>query len=299
MSASPPKASSDTVLVHEADDVGVITLNRPKALNAINLEMVQKIVEPLKRWQNSKSLVIMKGAGGKAFCAGGDVRTLVESRDVEAGRQFFAAEYTVNHLIGTYKVPYVAFIDGVVMGGGVGLSVHGKYRVATEKSLFAMPETIIGLFPDVGASYFLPRLEGKLGLYLGLTGIKLKGSTTFDHTGPLITISDKFHFILGKDVLKAGVATHFCESGKLSELEGALINNPNEVSEILTKFCPTDNHEFVLQKQLKQINECFSAPTIEGILSNLEKENSEWAHQTIKVNSIFLSFLYIRYFKMP
>lgn len=168
-------SAADTVLVNEVDSVGVITLNRPKALNAINLEMVQKIHEPLQRWQNSKSLVIIKGEGGKAFCAGGDVRTLVESGNVPETKRFFKSEYTLNHLIGTYKVPYVAIIDGIVMGGGVGLSVHGKYRVATERTMFAMPETAIGLFPDVGGSHFLPKLEGKLGLYLGLTGFRLKG----------------------------------------------------------------------------------------------------------------------------
>lgn len=172
---SVSSAVSDSVLVSETDTAGVITLNRPKALNAINYEMVQKISEPLQRWQDTKSLVIIKGAGGKSFCAGGDVRSLVESKDIAAGKKFFRAEYSLNHLIGTYKVPYVALLDGIVMGGGVGLSVHGKYRIATEKSLFAMPETKIGLFPDVGGSYFLPRLEGKLGLYLGLTGYKLKG----------------------------------------------------------------------------------------------------------------------------
>lgn len=169
-------SATDTVLVSETDTAGVITLNRPKALNALNLEMVQKISEPLQRWQNMKSLVIVKGVNGKSFCAGGDVRSLVETRDVAAGKRFFNAEYTLNHLIGTYRLPYVALIDGIVMGGGVGISVHGKYRVATERTLFAMPETIIGLFPDVGGSYFLPKLDGKLGLYLGLTGYKLKGT---------------------------------------------------------------------------------------------------------------------------
>lgn len=168
-------APTDSVLAHENDAVGVLTLNRPKALNAVNLDMIQKIGDSLRRWQSNKQLVIIKGAGGKAFCAGGDVRALVESRDVEAGKRFFTAEYSVDYLVGTYTIPYVALIDGVVMGGGVGLSVHSKYRVATEKTLFAMPETIIGLFPDVGGSHFLPRLEGKLGWYLGLTGIKLKG----------------------------------------------------------------------------------------------------------------------------
>lgn len=119
-------------------------------------------------------MVIVKGAGAKAFCAGGDVRSLVE-QPPSYGEEFFRTEYSLNHLIGTYKIPYVALIDGITMGGGVGISVHGKYRVATEKTMFAMPETSIGLFPDVGGSHFLPRLEGKLGIYLGLTGYRLKG----------------------------------------------------------------------------------------------------------------------------
>lgn len=174
-SFSAAAASSDIVLVNETDTAGVITLNRPKALNAATLEMVQKVYEPLKKWQDTKSLVIIKGAGGKAFCAGGDVRSLVEKKDVAFGQTFFRTEYTLNYLVGTYRAPYVALIDGIVMGGGVGVSVHGTYRVATEKTLFAMPETKIGLFPDVGGSHFLPKLQGKLGLYLGLTGFTLKG----------------------------------------------------------------------------------------------------------------------------
>ena len=110
----------------------------------------------------------------KSFCAGGDVISLVTKSPL-AAEEFFRTEYTLNHLIGTYSIPYVAFISGITMGGGVGISVHGKYRVATEKTLFAMPETAIGLYPDVGGSHFLPRLRGKLGMYLGLTGQRLKG----------------------------------------------------------------------------------------------------------------------------
>lgn len=110
----------------------------------------------------------------KSFCAGGDVRALVEEPPIN-GEAFFREEYTLNHLIGSYKIPYVALINGITMGGGVGISVHSRYRVATERTMFAMPETIIGLYPDVGGSHFLPRLEGELGMYLGLTGIRLKG----------------------------------------------------------------------------------------------------------------------------
>lgn len=118
------------------------------------------------------------GNGGKAFCAGGDVKAVVEAafKGDKLGYEFFKREYANNGLIGAYKIPYIAFIDGIVMGGGVGLSVHGHYRICTEKTLFAMPETQIGLFPDVGGSYFLPRLDGRLGWFLALTGVRLKGA---------------------------------------------------------------------------------------------------------------------------
>jgi len=142
--------------------------------------------------------------GGKAFCAGGDVRAVTESATAGQSlyRDFFREEYLLNGLIGTLHIPYIALIDGITMGGGVGLSVHGRYRVATERTLFAMPETKIGLFPDVGSSYVLPRLGGKLGLFLALTGERLKGG----------------------DVFKAGIATHGCESSKLQALEQDLIS---------------------------------------------------------------------------
>lgn len=155
------------VLFETLNNAGIITLNRPKALNSLNTSMVSKLLPQLKEWETSKSLVIIKGAGEKAFCAGGDVKLAIHKVD---GPKFFYTEYNVNYLIGNYKIPYIAFIDGITMGGGLGLSVHGRYRVATEKTLVAMPETKIGLFPDVGGSYFLPRLQVNLGLYLGLTG---------------------------------------------------------------------------------------------------------------------------------
>lgn len=252
-------ASEASVLVEERGNAGIITLNRPKALNALNTEMVRNAYAPLLQFEKDKSLVIMKGTGGKAFCAGGDVVSLVQS-DPSYGEEFFRAEYTLNHLIGTYTIPYIAFIDGIVMGGGVGVSVHGKYRVATEKTMFAMPETAIGLFPDVGGSHFLPRLDGKLGIYLGLTGFRLKG----------------------KDVLKSGIATHYCESSKLASLESDLVasNGFADVEATLAKYSVKDDSEFVLAKNLAQINRCFDASTVEEIIENLEKDGSEWARKT-------------------
>lgn len=260
-------SSEEDVIFQSVNDKGIIILNRPKALNALNLSMVNKLLPKLKQWEKEKSLVIIKGTGDKAFCAGGDVREVVEAglRGERLGHDFFRYEYSLNGLIGTYSKPYIALIDGIVMGGGVGLSVHGHYRVATERTLFAMPETAIGLFPDVGGSYFLPRLGGRLGCYLALTG----------------------HRLTGADVLKAGIATHYCQSTKLDDLEKALYECSNEqsIKETLRKFSTRDEREFTLAPYIEQINKCFSAPTIEGICEALEKDGSEWAQKTLKTLS--------------
>lgn len=255
-------SSSDTVLVEEKDNAGVITLNRPKALNAINLDMVRQIYKHAVKFEKEKKLVIIKGSGEKSFCAGGDVVAAVNG-PMEAGKSFFREEYTLNHLIGSYKIPYIAIIDGITMGGGVGLSVHGRYRVATEKTMFAMPETAIGLFPDVGGGHFLPRLQGKLGLYLGLTGFRLKG----------------------RDVQQSGVATHYCESATVPELEDALskCKTDDQVKATMDKICPADaKHEFVLAKNLEEINSTFTGATVEDILKNLGDSDSDWSRGTLK-----------------
>lgn len=165
-------SSTDSVLFETINKAGIVTLNRPKALNALNLEMVNEMYPTLRKWETQKKLVIVKGTGEKAFCAGGDVRAVTEAAKAgeKLGENFFRAEYQINRLIGNYSIPYIAFIDGITMGGGLGISVHGQYRIATERTMIAMPETQIGLFPDVGGTFFLPRLAGNLGLYLGLTG---------------------------------------------------------------------------------------------------------------------------------
>ncbi|KAL1506405.1 hypothetical protein ABEB36_005775 [Hypothenemus hampei] len=253
------------VLFREVDGRGVIILNRPKALNSLNLSMVNKIYPTLQQWEKDKKLVIVKGNGGKAFCAGGDVKAIAEAafKGANLGYEFFKKEYTNNGLIGAYKIPYIALIDGIVMGGGVGLSVHGRYRVATERSLFAMPETQIGLFPDVGGSYFLPRLNGKLGWYLALTGVRLKGS----------------------DILKAGIATHYIDSTNLNAIEEELLksSNDSDIKTVLNNFQKEDKSEFSLAPYLDQINACFSAPTIEEIYDRLNKDGSKWAQDTINL----------------
>ncbi|KYN03607.1 3-hydroxyisobutyryl-CoA hydrolase, mitochondrial, partial [Cyphomyrmex costatus] len=260
------QTNMDEVLIKEIGHNGIIVLNRPKALNSINLSMVQKIHSILKQWESSKNLVIIEGTGEKAFCAGGDVKALVwalnEPEGNLQGEEFFRTEYTLNHLIGTYKKPYIAIINGITMGGGVGLSIHGKYRIATEKTLFAMPETAIGLFPDVGATYFLSRLKGRLGLYLGLTGHRLKGV----------------------DVLLAGIATHFVPSEKLADLKRDLLAlHEVDIESILNKYQQMLNHEFSLAPYMSQIENCFSAPTIEEIIERLKKDNSDWAQKNIEM----------------
>lgn len=165
-------SSESDVLFETLNNAGIITLNRPAALNSLNTSMVTKLLQKLQEWESSKHLIVIKGAGDKAFCAGGDVKAAI---DPVEGPKFFHTEYNVNYLIAKYRIPYIALMSGITMGGGLGVSIHGRYRVATEKTLIAMPETKIGLFPDIGGSYFLPRLQVNLGLYLGLTG-KLKGS---------------------------------------------------------------------------------------------------------------------------
>ncbi|XP_012583148.1 PREDICTED: 3-hydroxyisobutyryl-CoA hydrolase, mitochondrial isoform X2 [Condylura cristata] len=185
------------VLLERKGCAGVITLNRPKYLNALNLNMIRQIYPQLKKWEQDPGtfLIIIKGTGGKAFCAGGDIKAVSEAGKAKQklAQDFFREEYMLNSAIESCQKPYVALIHGITMGGGVGLSVHGQFRVATEKSLFAMPETAIGLFPDVGGGYFLPRLQGKLGYFLALTGFRLKG----------------------RDVYRAGIATHFVDSEKV------------------------------------------------------------------------------------
>ncbi|XP_024835503.1 3-hydroxyisobutyryl-CoA hydrolase, mitochondrial isoform X5 [Bos taurus] len=193
------------VLLERKGCAGVITLNRPRFLNTLTLGMIRQIYAQLKKWEQDPKtfLIIIKGAGEKAFCAGGDIRALSEARNTNQKmlQDLFREEYILNNAIDSCQKPYIALIHGITMGGGVGVSVHGQFRVATEKSVFAMPETAIGLFPDVGGGYFLPRLQGKLGYFLALTGFRLKG----------------------RDVYTAGIATHFVDFEKLGMLEEDLL----------------------------------------------------------------------------
>nr|CAD7587765.1 unnamed protein product [Timema genevievae] len=248
------------VLIETSTTKGVITLNRPNSLNALTLSMIEKLSTTLKSWEKEKSLMIIKGYGSRAFCAGGDMKEALKNK-AEMAQKF----YTLVKHISEYQIPYVSLIDGITMGGGAGLSVHGRFRVATERTVFAMPESTIGHFPDVGASYFLPRLAENLGYYLGLTGNRLNGY----------------------EVVKAGIATHFCESLRLPKLEKALLEckKPSAcVGHILDAFSATSLKKEVgssFGAQLEQIKFCFGANTVEGIVERLVGEKSEWAQKTL------------------
>src|SRR5256885_7134706 len=199
------ESPSSDILFERRGAAGIVTLNRPQALNAVTHEMVRALARQLRAWADDAAVtrVIVRAAGERAFSAGGDIRALYEQG--RAGRQlemltFWRDEYPLNAAIKHYPKPYVALIDGIVMGGGVGISVHGSHRVAGDRFEFAMPEVGIGFFPDVGATWFLPRLQGEIGTYCALTGERLKTA----------------------DGVAAGVASHHVRSARFTELTEAL-----------------------------------------------------------------------------
>ncbi|XP_055902983.1 3-hydroxyisobutyryl-CoA hydrolase, mitochondrial-like [Eupeodes corollae] len=254
-------STSESIQINETKHSATIVLNRPKVLNAMNMDMVLKIQAQLTKFEESKSLVIVKGSGGKSFSVGGDISSLLKA-GLEESRIFFRKVYTLLYFIANKKVPNIALIDGVTMGGGFGLAVHGKYCIATERTVLAMPETAIGLFPDVGSSCFLNRLNGKLGLYLGMTGSRL----------------------MGEDIARVGLATHFCKSSQLPALEAELLNanHSNEVPKILNEFSlKLEPKEEGISLLMAKINANFNVKTVEDIFKNLEKDDSEWALKTL------------------
>lgn len=256
---------TDIVKTKAHGGIGHITLNRPEALHALNLPMCEAIHSTLQDWREDdavKMVLIGHEDRSRGFCAGGDIAMLAESGkgDGQEARAFFAEEYRMNAAIKSFPKPYLAIMDGVTMGGGVGLSVHGDFRVATERTLFAMPETGIGLFPDVGGGWFLPRLQGELGTWLALTGARLKGS----------------------DVFAAGVATHFIPSDRLPELRLKLEatefgdDAATVLSGLLAKLSePAAPGSY--EAHLGTINQCFAHDRAEAIVEALERDGGEWA----------------------
>ncbi|MBI3445819.1 MAG: enoyl-CoA hydratase/isomerase family protein [Magnetospirillum sp.] len=247
--------------------LGRITLDRPKALNALTLGQVHKMHPQLDAWAADADIacVTIEGAGEKAFCAGGDIKQLYEAckaGEMEFVAAFYRDEYRLNRRIKTMPKPYVALIDGIVMGGGVGISVHGKYRIATERTLFAMPETGIGFFPDVGGSYFLPRLPGAIGRYLGLTGVRLKAA----------------------DTLHVGVATHYVEAASLPALIEALSEARDEadLKASLDGFA-CDPGIAPIDDRRALIDRCFGKETLAEVVAALEAESDPFAAETLAI----------------
>lgn len=249
------------VIISRDGRVGRILLNRPRALNALDLPMIHGIAAALEDWRDDPHVdaVVIQGVGDRAFCAGGDIRALRDAQvagDRKPADDFFTNEYKLNLTIATYPKPYIALIDGICMGGGIGLSVHAPYRVATEHASFAMPETAIGFFPDIGATFLLPRLPGELGMYLGLTGLRVTGA----------------------DAVHAGFATHYTPRAHLPALSEALARDGLAALAAFNQTLPP----FSLAGHRGAIDACFSAPSVPDVLARLSAIEDDWAQAALK-----------------
>ena len=256
---------TDDVLIRTNGPIGHITLNRPKALHALTLDMCHAMSAALTEWADDETIeavIIDHMEGTRGFCAGGDIAFLRNSALNDngiSGRKFFHDEYQLNHQLFTYEKPIVAFMDGVTMGGGVGIAMPAKYRVATENTRFAMPETGIGLFPDVGGGWHLSRLGGRLGQFLALTGARLDGS----------------------ECLWAGIATHWVPNEMLDDIKARIVERPGRISGILSEPVGTPPEARIESNALK-IAKHFASDTYEDILASLENaiaEGDEWAQK--------------------
>jgi enoyl-CoA hydratase len=249
---------TDELIVRVTGKAGQISLNRPKAIHSLTLPMVHGMVEALTGWANDPAIgaIILDHAEGRGFCAGGDIRILSESAasDGVEGRRFFHDEYQLNNLMFTYGKPIIAFMDGVTMGGGVGISQPARFRVVTENTRFAMPETGIGLFPDVGGGWYLSHLEGRLGQYLGLTGARIDGA----------------------DCLALGLATHYLPAEALAEAKARIADDPDRAEGILGQLSITPP-EAKITAHIAQINRAFASDRFEDIIAALEADGSDWA----------------------
>ena len=251
---------SDAILCRVEGKAGRIGLNKPGTIHALTLDMVHAMTAQLQAWADDFAVecVIIDHAEGRGFCAGGDINFLRNSALVggEAGRQFFHDEYQLNHLLFEYPKPVVAFMDGITMGGGVGISQPAKYRIATENTRFAMPETGIGLFPDVGGGWYLSRLEGRAGVYLALTGAR----------------------IAGPGCLALGLATHYLPSDVLADAKARIAEAPERIEGILGQLSATPPPSKIVD-DLLQINRLFASDVYEDILAGLGADESDWANR--------------------
>ena len=260
---STPNEPTGELITRREGVAGIISLNRPKAIHALTVEMDHAMTEALLAWKDDPDVkvVILDHAEGRGFCAGGDVNLVRQSALTdggERGRKFFYEEYQLNHLLFAYPKPVVAFVDGITMGGGVGISQPGRFRVATENTRFAMPETGIGLFPDVGGGWYLSRLQGRLGQYLALTGARLDGA----------------------ECLWAGLATHYLPAERLAEAKQRIAagHEPQGVLAALAVAAPEPR----VAGNAALIARHFASDRLEDILASLEADadnvdGGEWA----------------------
>ncbi|MEQ1550906.1 enoyl-CoA hydratase/isomerase family protein [Sphingorhabdus sp.] len=251
---------TDDILTRIEGHAGIISLNRPGAIHALTLDMVHAMTEALLKWKDDDGAkcVIIDHAEGRGFCAGGDIAFLRNSAlndNGESGRKFFHDEYQLNHLLFTYPKPVVVFMDGITMGGGVGISQPARFRIATENTRFAMPETGIGLFPDVGGGWYLSRLEGRVGQFLALTGARLDGA----------------------ECLELGLATHYLSSESLAEAKARIATEDVERIDGILGTLAAKAPEARIVGNLFDINRHFASDRYEDILASLEADDSDWA----------------------
>jgi len=253
---------TDTIIAQVEGRAARLRLNRPQALHALDLDMVQAMTRALQAWLRAPEvkLVLIDHAAGRGFCAGGDVVTIARSSQGhgEAGRAFFFNEYRLNHLMYTYPKRGVVFMDGITMGGGVGIACPCKYRIATERTVFAMPETSIGLFPDVGGGRYLSRLRGRIAQFLALTGARLDGA----------------------ECVALGLATHYIPSDRLEEVKSRLIEVPEHVEAIL-RAASIEPPPARIVSNYAIIDRCFAPDRLEDIFACLEADGSEWARKEL------------------
>ncbi len=250
------------LIIRKTGRAGHVTLNRPQALNALTHPMCLSLETAMQGWaaDDDVGLLLIDAMGEKAFCAGGDIVKIYnegKSGQVENALKFWRDEYRLNYAISTYAKPYVAIMDGIVMGGGVGISAHGSHRVVTERTMFAMPECAIGLLPDVGGTYLLGQMPGRCGEYAGLTGARLSGA----------------------DCIYAGLADYFVPSDKLEALKAALIETGDVA--ILKDFTTTPQIS-ALAENRAEIDTVFACDTVADIIQKLEKTRSDFAAASLK-----------------
>ncbi|MET1754654.1 enoyl-CoA hydratase/isomerase family protein [Novosphingobium sp. RD2P27] len=253
---------TDELLTRRDGVAGYLTLNRPKAIHALTQDMCTAMIDALLAWRDDAEVkvVILEHSEGRGFCSGGDINLLRQSALNDggaSGRAFFFDEYRLNHLLFTYEKPVVAFMDGITMGGGVGISQPAKYRVATENTRFAMPETGIGLFPDVGGGWYLSRLDGRLGQYLALTGARLDGA----------------------ECAWAGLATHYMPASALPEAKQRIAAG-DEIGDVLNSLAITPP-EPKTAAAAAQIRKHFASDELEDIFASLMSDDSEWAAKKV------------------